>query len=109
MNFWKWIAGWIVATPFAIVIWIVTIMPLLLARAYVLTWFWRWFIKPFGLPELTFWWSIGVIMTARMIFPGSPQKSTFKELFFENANRIVATFIALAIGWAFAHGMPANG
>lgn len=74
-------------------------------NAFALTYLWRWFIIPLApgqIPELTFWWAMGLAMVVGFLTKNQLQQSSKDEA--NAAIKVVAgaillPFICLFFGW----------
>jgi len=90
LDFW---AG--VFSPFLLILFIV---PLILLKAWVLTWLWKWYVIPvFGLPPLRLVFAFGLSLTANYLLPNGPSEKLKGPALL--AQWIISPLVALALGW----------
>lgn len=75
-------------------------------NAFALTYLWRWFIIPLApgqIPELTFWWAMGVAMVVSFLTKNYQQSSKDDDeanaAIKVVAGAILLPFICLFFGW----------
>lgn len=69
----------------------------LILEGYVLSIVWSWFMVPFGLPQISIPWAIGVSVTASLVMPTPRGKQTNWETWFA---LLLKPLLILLIAWA---------
>lgn len=76
-------------------------------RALVLVQMWTWFVVPFGVPSISFWWALGLVMTATLFASAADGcrvdegKVTSQWIGCCIAKEIGTPLIILAAGWLY--------
>ncbi len=92
-------AFWIgMLVPFAV---IGTVLPLILLRAWALSWLWQWYIVPsLGAPPLRTVYAFGIALTVNaMLQPSTNDKRKGESKGVSIATAFFSPIVALLIGW----------
>jgi hypothetical protein len=79
--------------------WVVTIVGLMTLRGWVLTYLWKWFIVPLGMPQIGVAHAIGVAVILAYITHNSYVKDRFDGEEHEHVLRIAASLFLLFMVW----------
>lgn len=85
-----------VLSPFLLIL---LVVPLVLLKAWVLTYLWKWYVVPmFGLPPLRLVFAFGLSLTANYLLPSHTEngKQNGATLLVQ---LVISPFVALALGW----------
>lgn len=74
-----------------------TVMSMGLINAYVLTFFWLWFIVPFGIMELSLSHAYGLTILIGIITPSNDSKEEEKEMYTIVLESVVKTIFRITL------------
>ena len=70
-----------------------------LYKAFVFTFLWVWFIVPFGAPELTLMWSMGIILVVTTLTHQYKPSDDFQ--FKDFIHSMIVVSITWGLGWIY--------
>ncbi|HXT48695.1 MAG TPA: hypothetical protein VN717_08640 [Gemmatimonadaceae bacterium] len=89
----------------------ILLLPFIVAvRGWAFVMLWRWFIVPFGVTAITFWWAYGLALIVGMFrsTKAEDEKKDIGELVIKSLADMLAVVAIVGMAWlAHRFGMPA--